>query len=244
MKLVVALWFLVALLPSGQAWATFVPCVDPAQCSWTMAIGGNPVMNGTYQIDSQTGDIFLPAPVSFTSGDDTINIDFINGNVDPILGFGLGAATGAAGNAFSFTMTLPIAISGLIDANSSISYSLSSLSAAGAQVAPFLTPKILEAKEIDSTVFGLPALDKNVDAGDTFAFLGGPVTQNSPVYTNSSQFVGDLAYDLMSVTVAFQLSPNSTVGMSGFVQQVEAPEPGTILLIGLALAGFALRRHA
>jgi hypothetical protein len=72
---------------------------------------------------------------------------------------------------------------------------------------------------------------------DTFAFLGGPLTQNSPVYTASNNFVGSLAYDLMSVTVAFSLSPKSNVGISGFVQQV--PEPATLAMLTGGLVGFA-----
>jgi hypothetical protein len=63
-------------------------------------------------------------------------LESINGNVDPILGFGIGASTGAVGNAFSITLTLPIALSGSITADSSISYTLTALTAAGAQLAP------------------------------------------------------------------------------------------------------------
>ena len=81
-------------------------------------------------------------------------------------------------------------------------------------------------------------------AGGTFFFLGGPATNASPVYTASNTFTGDLQYDLMSLTVAFSLSANSSVGLSGFVEQVEVPEPSAVLLLGLGLGALAWRRLA
>ena len=56
-------------------------------------------------------------------------------------------------------------------------------------------------------------------------------------------FVGNLAYDLMSVTVAFSLSSSSNVGISGFVQQVPVPEPGTAALMGFGLLMIAAVRR-
>jgi PEP-CTERM motif-containing protein len=50
----------------------------------------------------------------------------------------------------------------------------------------------------------------------------------------------------MSVTVAYTLSSNSNVGISGFVEQVVVPEPNTAWLLGLgilALSGIARRRR-
>jgi len=170
-------------------------------------------------------------------------LESINGNVDPILGFGIGASTGAVGNAFSITLTLPIALSGPITADSSISYTLTALSAAGAQLTP-LFGKTLIAQELDTSIGGLAPLNKGVDAGDTFFFVGGPATMNSPVYTANNVFVGDLQYDLMSLTVAFSLSPDTTAGLSGFVQQIPVPEPSTGLLFGLGLVVLARRRQS
>jgi hypothetical protein len=80
-------------------------------------------------------------------------------------------------------------------------------------------------------------LNKGVDVGDRFFFTGGPQTQNSPVYTASNTFTGDLAYDLMVVKVDFSLSADSTVGLSGFVQQVVVPVPAAVWLFGSGLIG-------
>ena len=48
----------------------------------------------------------------------------------------------------------------------------------------------------------------------------------------------------MRLTVAFSLSANSSVGLSGIVEQVEVPEPSAVLLLGLGLGALAWRRLA
>ncbi len=128
-------------------------------------------------------------------------------------------------------------MSGPINANSSVSYSLTSLTNAGAQISALSSGKVVVADEVDTSVGGLAALNKGVNVGDTFFFLGGPQTQNSPVYTASNTFNGNIAYDLMSVTVAFSLSANSNVGLSGFVQQTPVPVPAALWLFGSGLLG-------
>ena len=175
-----------------------------------------------------------------------MSLNNVNGNIDPIIGFGLGASTaGAIGSTFGFTFNLPIALAGQINANSSVSYSLTSLSSAGAQIAP-IGGNIVSAYEVDTSVGGLDPLNKGVDVGDKFFFTGGPLTMNSPVYTASNSFTGDLAYDLMTVKVDFSLSAYSRVGISGFVQQLEVvPVPAAVWLFGsglLGLVGIARRK--
>lgn len=214
-----------------------------ANCAIGLSIDGVQVGQGSFEIDERTGAISLTGPIGGALGDSNVMVNSVYGNADPILGFGIGASTGALGNAFSITMTLPIAITGQIIANSSISYSLTALSGAGAQIAP-LFGNVLIAREVDTSIGGLSPLNKGVDAGGTFFFLGGPATNASPVYTASNSFTGDLQYDLMSLTVAFSLSANSSVGLSGFVEQVEVPEPSAVLLLALGLGALAWRRLA
>lgn len=217
------------------------------QCTWSIDVDGETVGNGWYEVDSTTGDIRLAGPLTLDLGDGSfVGVNNMNGNIDPILGFSLSAGTGAAGRTFSFNFSLPIALSGPIVANSSVSYSLTSLSSAGAQLTPLFGHTVI-AQEVDTSIGGIGVLNKGVDVGTTFGFVGGPQTQNSPVYTALNFFNGSLAYDLMSVTVSFGLSANSNVGVSGFVQQLPSPVPlpaaAWLLISGLGGLG-ALRRFA
>jgi hypothetical protein len=233
---------LVGLGFASHATASTIDCgADGSACGISLSIEGTEVATGTYQIDSTTGALSLASPVQGSLGTSSVSVNDINGNADPILGFGIGASTGGVGNAFSITLTLPIALTGPLNANSSIQYTLTALSVAGAQLTP-LFGKTLIGQELDTSIGGLPPLNKGVDAGDTFFFVGGPATNASPVYTASNVLIGDLQYDLMSLTVAFQLSPETTAGLSGFVQQI--PEPSTGLLLGLGLVVLARRRQS
>lgn len=213
-------------------------------CRWSISVDGTEVGWGAYEADPVSGDL-SGSSGRFDLGDGAyVQIDNMLGNIDPILGFAASAGTGAIGKTFSFSFSMPIALSGALVANSSVNYSLTSLTAAGAQITP-LFGKVVTAQEVDSTPLGLAPLNKGVDAGNTFGFLGGPQTQGSPVYTANSTLTGNLAYDLMSVTVAFALSAQSQVGLSGFVQQDIAggggvgtvPLPAAVWLLAGGLTG-------
>jgi len=216
--------------------------VDDPRCGFTISVDGQELGAGFYSIDAKTGDLTITNPVSVQAGELTAQVGGIWGNADPILGFNASAGTGATGGTFSFTFFLPIALSGPLTANSSVSYSLTSQTAAGAQIAP-LFGKTVIAQEVDTSVGGLSPLNKGVDVGNTFFFLGGPQTLNSPVYTAASLLTGNLAYDLMSVTVAFSLSAKSNVGLSGFVQQTVVPVPAAVWLFGSAVGLLAAIRR-
>jgi hypothetical protein len=231
-----------AFLPS-HANAAGLTC--NGNCSWSIDVDGTEVGSGWYEVDAKTGDITLSGPQTFSFADgSSVGVNNMSGNIDPILGFSVAAGTAAIGKSFAFNFSLPIALSGPIDANSSVSYSLTSLSAAGAQVTP-LFGKTVVAQEVDTSIGGIGVLNKGVDVGNTFGFTGGPLTQNSPVYTAVNFFTGNLAYDLMSVTVAFGLSANSNVGVSGFVQQLPVPLPAAawLLLSGLSVLGLVRRKR-
>jgi hypothetical protein len=229
--------------------ADFPGCGDNGEaCSWSIEVGdaqgGNlqQVGTGTYSFSSETGEISFTGETIDLGDGSSVTLNALTGNVDPVLGFNASAGTGALGKTFAFNFSLPIALSGPLTASSSVSYSLTSTTASGAQIAP-LFGHVVVAQEVDTSVGGRTPLNKGVDVGDTFFFLGGPQTQNSPVFTANSAFVGNSAYDTMSVTVAFGLSPQSNVGLSGFVQQVPEPSTYGMLAAGLLLLGFVARRR-
>ena len=257
----------VAVLSAGLVSTTQIQAGTIVQCGADICSSGfkldfndaSGVGTGELLYDAKTGDISLNTDLSTTTGDvsvtgggglmwtmgdgSTISVGTLSGNADPILGFGLGASTGSLGSTFGFTFNLPIALSGPINADSSVSYTLSSLSNDGAQITA--NGNVVTASEVDTSNGGLGFLNKGVDVGDTFGFLGGPQTQNSSVFTASNSFTGNLAYDLMEVKVDFALSANSAVAISGFVQQVVVPVPAAVWLFGsglLALVGIARRK--
>ena len=262
----VAAAILSGMFSLGLAHGEVVQC-GTATCSSGFSLDFNDasgVGTGELLYDAKTGDISLNTDLNSTTGDvsvtgggglmwtmgdgSTISVGSLFGNADPILGFGLGASTSSTGSTFGFTFNLPIALQGPINADSSVSYSLTSTTAAGAQIAPVVGSNIVSAFEVDTGVGGLPSLNKGVDVGNTFFFDNGIAeTQGSPVYTASNSFTGDLAYNLMTVKVDFSLSANSTVGLSGFVQQIAVPIPATVWLFGsglLGLVGIARRKKA
>jgi hypothetical protein len=219
---------------------TIVQCGDSSCTSdFSVRINGNQVGTGQFTYDAKTGEISLVSE-SNTWGDDlgnSLSVDSLSGNADPILIFGVGASTGVAGSTFGFTFNLPIALSGQINASSSTSYSLTSGSSAGAQIQGIGGNKVVTAYEVDTSVGGIGSINKGVDVGDTFFFLGGPAVNNSPIYTASNTFTGNLAYDLMTVKIDFSLSANSAVGISGFVEQSPVPVPAAVWLFGSGLIG-------
>jgi hypothetical protein len=241
-SLALALGVLGTTLPSNS-FADGLQCAG--QCTWSISVDNQEVGSGWYTVDPNTGNISLPAPYVLDLGDgSTVAVNAMNGNIDPILGFSVAASTAATGKTFAFNFSLPISLSGTIAASSSVSYSLTSLTAFGAQITP-LFGRVVTAQEVDTTVGGIGVLNKGVDVGTAFGFLGGPQTQSSPVYNAGNFFTGDGRYDLMSVTVAFSLSANSNAALSGFVEQsttlVPLPAALPLLLSGLGgLFGFRL----
>jgi hypothetical protein len=174
-----------------------------------------------------------------------INVDGLTGNADPILGFSVSTTTAAAGTTVGFVFNLPIAIAGAIRADSQVTYSLTSLSSAGAEVTPIFG-FIVDALDVDTSFGGLLPLVMQVDVGDTFAVAGGPAATSSGPYSAVSFFTGNLAYDIMTVRINYALTPQSAFALTGFVQQVVVPLPAALPLLLAALAGFGVvaRRSA
>src|SRR5882724_3475466 len=120
LRFLVCLGTLVAAITSSSTAlaGTIVGCgPQGALCAVTLSIDGTQVAAGTFQIDPTSGDISLPGELSGSLGGSTLTVRDVNGNADPILGYATAASTGGSGGAFSTTFTLPIALSGPIDAD-------------------------------------------------------------------------------------------------------------------------------
>jgi len=222
---------------------------DNAACSWSITADGQAVGEGTYSVDPETGRISFTGQTFELPDGSSVGINSLTGNVDPVLGFSTSATTAAAGKTFALAFSVPIALSGPINAFSTITTGLTAKTTGGAEIKPFLQTRILDAADVDTSIGGLPDLDKDVDAGTTLTilpFVGPPDIKSATAIDGAtSSFVGALAYDIMSVRLSFSLSPQSEAGISGAVQQIPVPEPSTygMLAAGLLLLGFVARRR-
>src|SRR5262249_20621403 len=145
---------LAALSTRGNA-ATVSVCAGSDgtnPCSFSLSVDGTQLGSGTYNFDSN-GNVVFSGPITGTAANGAYaTVGGLNGSSDPILGFSVSAGTpnNSAGGTFSFTFSLPISLSGQLAANSSVSYSLTALSSAGAEVQPLLGAHVVTAQEVDS----------------------------------------------------------------------------------------------
>lgn len=229
---------------------TVVQC-GQAICSANFSInaGGQQIGTGEFDYDAETGVISLSSK-NITGGGitwdlgsgESVSVNSVSGNADPILGFAVAATTGAVGSTYAFAFNLPIAIEETIATKAKVGYTLTSTTAAGAQITD-LGNKILQSWDVDTSPGGLGSLNKNVDVGETHFHTPGPDVTTA-TYEDTATIVGSLAYDLMAVQVAFAQSADSNVGVSGFVSQTPVPVPaaGWLMLTGLGFLTVRKRR--
>ncbi len=239
---------LACAIPATSSAGMIEPC--GGNCIWSIVAGGVQVANGDFEIDPTTGDIGFASPVKVGLGGGAwASINSLSGNADPILNFNIAAAAGTNGRTFSFTFSLPASLEGEVRTISSTSYSLTAGKSVGAQLTP-LKQHTAVAQYVDTTVGGESPLNAGVDVGDKFFFTGAG-TQSSPSYTAQNTQTLSSAFDLMSVTLGFSLSPNTTVGVSGFLEATTVdqnpapvPLPASAWLLALGFLGWCLFNQA
>jgi hypothetical protein len=230
---------------SGSAWAGSIPC-DPATCGWTITVDDDEYA-GQYTIDAD-GNISFGGFEA--SGDGyAVTITGLSGHVDPELVFGVGATnTSGVAKTFSFAFSVPLGgFVGTIDTFADLGQTLSSASGSGGTTLfPTLGGGLIsDSQDIRFSPFS--TVDKLVDVGDPLFAADGTTVLDLDSASGQIVLSGG-GYDLMSVVVAFGLSSNGGVGLSGHVRQTLAviPEPGTVLLGSMGLLGlwFTGRRRA
>lgn len=241
---VLGLLLVVVLLPVRPVWAGLITGCTADTCTWEISVDGKIMMSGMYTADTVTGDIILNNPVSLTGDGFSFYLSEMSGNLDPVLGFGLGA-TNTSGDLKNFAFAFSLPLGGLptpISTKAQLGTTLTAFSAAGGSVFPILgSGTIVDSQDIKIS----PYLndDKNVDIGAGLSVTGKGGALNDENATGS--IISGGPYDLMSVTVAFGLTDQTGVGFSGFVEQVAVPVPAAAWLFGtglLGLAGIARRK--
>ena len=237
-------------LASGSALGSSVnlPECSPETCTWSISVDGNEMMSGMYMADAE-GNIILNEPVSGGGDGFTFSLDSMNGNIDPLLGFGLGATnTSGSAKTFAFAFSLPLGgLTGDVATYAELGTTLSAYTEAGGSVFPTLGGgKVVDSQDIKFSP--TDSIDKGVDVGAGLSQTGQGTATNIETASGLISLIG--GYDLMTVTVAFGLTDQTGVGFSGFVQQTlspgEIPVPAAVWLFGsglLGLLGVARRRN-
>ena len=218
------------------AWGGLVSGCTADTCTWEISVDGSVVMTGSYTSDADTGDISLLEPFTMQGPDFTVSLTEMSGNIDPVLGFGLGATNSSAlPKTFAFAFSLPLG--GLpvpINTASQLGTTLTAFTAAGGSVFPTLGGgKIVDSQDIAFSPFA--SVDKGVDIGNGLSVASQTTATN--IENASGSIIAGGPYDLMSVVVAFGLTPNTGVGFSGFVEQTPVPVPAAVWLFGTGLIG-------
>jgi len=239
-----AMLLLLTLSTGNLAWAGTMSACGSGECTWDISVDGVSVMSGMYMADAD-GNIVLSNPPGVIPGDGyTVSLDSMYGNIDPLVGFGLGATnTSGTYKTFAFAFSLPLGgLSVPINTAADLGTTLTAFTSAGGSVIPTSgTLKIVDSQDIVFSPFA--SVDKGVDIG------GGLSTGSQGTVLSHESATGSITtggpYDLMSVIVAFGLTDQTGVGFSGYVEQIAVPEPAAFWLVGpvlLGLVGIARRK--
>jgi len=255
----VALALVTILGISTPAFAGTITC--GALCRIEVSIGGETPVDVPLSVDEH-GVGHLAGPFSRTIGGVTLGLDSATLSADPAIIFAA-AATNLTGAPvlFTFVFTTPIALSGTIDAASSIGYTLTDGSPAGLGGSPGVTlssglgtdpTHVLVANDVG---VGGVTVNKGVDVGPfltdppggipgvcTPFTPGAAATSTCGPFSAANTFSGG-PFVFMTATLSFFLSPEDSAGFSGSVVEQphsSVPEPPTLLLVVSGLLGLGL----
>jgi hypothetical protein len=258
----VALALVASLGTITPAFAGTIRCGPPGPLCRIQILFAGQTLDVPLVVNPSTGVATLPEAFSRTINGLTARVDSATLNPDPAILFSASATnlTGAP-VLFSFTFSTPIALSGPINAGSSIGYTLTDGSQAdlGGSSGVVLSSgpgtdatHVLVANDVGPTPPGI-ITNKGVDVGpfvtDIFpggilgtcsAFTPAPAsTSNCGPFAATNTFTGG-PFVVMTATLSFFLSADDSAAFSGLVSQQQAqtpavPEPATLLLLGSGL---------
>jgi len=235
---------LVVGLFTSTAGAGPIACPEGASCGWSMSVNGAQVASGQILVDAE-GNLST-TPMQVVGTDWTIGLDGLGGHVDPSLLFSASATNSSytSTNVYSFSFSMPLGgLAVPISSFASLGITLTAASDApggSGSVFPILTGSvILDSQDIRLSPF--QNVDKGVDlVTGSFSDGAGGFPSFLPLAASGSIVSGG-PFDLMTVTLAFGLTPRTSAGFSGEVTQV--PESATALLLGIGLVAIASRRR-
>jgi len=252
-KLLILTLGLLAMGVGTPAFATAIKCGVACVASITVGVGGTPVSLPVSVDASGVGHIAF----NQTVGGFPVRIDATL-NPDPGIFFS-GSFTNLTSSPQPFTLTFfePIALSGTINANSSIGYTLTDGFQAGLGGTPGVELSSGVGTDPNHVLVANdapPVTNKGVDVGPFVAdpFPGGipgtctpftpapASTSNCGPFSAANTFSGG-PFVLMTATLSFNLSADDTAGFSGAVAQSvqSVPEPASLLLTVSGLLGLA-----
>lgn len=177
-------------------------------------------------------------------------------NPDPFIVFALaGTNLTAAPLFFGLHIDTPIALSGTIDATSSIAYTLTDGGTTpNGSVTLTPSPNPTDVAVFTDFVLGFPIVNKGVDVGPLVtatavaappctALVGTPGTATCGPFAEANTFALPGPATIMNADIGLFISPFDTFSLSGRVDQNVIPEPASILLIGTGLLGLAAWRR-
>lgn len=228
-----------ALLMSGLGHAGEID-VEDASVTGSVEIDGQ-VFDFRLDVDDD-GDFFLDEPMEFSVGEDVFTLESVFGNVDPVQTLGVAVVDFGAPSSFAISLSVPLIppIPGPANYRVDISGSCSDGGTDGCGASPFMTAGALSEYFVNGFGTSIATLGPGYSDPNPIAtygpFTGTGMLDCTPLggctsFETLISFTGSGGGDAIAFTTRYEITPKPI------------PAPGSLLLIGAGLAGFAAARR-